>query len=53
MSAEQQTEKLANYIQKNFPEEISDGGAGDIAIKIINKLKDKTDKNKIEKRKLK
>lgn len=37
MSAEQQIDKLAKFIQENCPEEITDGGAVDVAIKIINK----------------
>jgi len=37
MGAEQQTDLLANYIMKNHPEEITDGGAGDVAVKVLKK----------------
>ncbi len=40
MSAEQQTEKLAHYIIENFPRDITDGGAGDVAIKIMDRLQE-------------
>lgn len=40
MSAEQQTEKLAHYIMENFPRDITDGGAGDVAIKIMDRLQE-------------
>lgn len=39
MSAEKQTEKLANFIMKEFPDKITDGGAGDVAIKILSEYK--------------
>ena len=33
MTAEEQIDKLANFIQNNFDEEITDGGAVDVAMK--------------------
>ena len=39
MTAKQQTEILANYIMANFPEDIIDGGAGDVAIIIMERLR--------------
>lgn len=40
MTAEQQIEKLAHYIMENFPRDITDGGAGDVAIKIMDRLQE-------------
>ena len=34
-----QIELLANYIMKNFPEYIIDGGAADVAITIMDEYK--------------
>ena len=39
MSAKEQTEKLANFIMKEFPDKITNGGAGDVAIEILSEYK--------------
>ena len=38
MSAKNQIDKLAKFIMLNYPDDIIDGGAGDVAIKIIQRL---------------
>lgn len=40
MSAEQQVERLANYILENFQDSIKEGGAGDVAIKIMESYRE-------------
>jgi hypothetical protein len=45
MSAEQQIDVLANYIMREFPEKIADGGAGDVAIMILKEYKKLTSDN--------
>ncbi len=39
MSAESQIELLADYILHECPNEITDGGAGEVAVKIITKYR--------------
>lgn len=38
MSAEQQIEKLATWFMSNAPEQIIEGGAGDVAVAYLEKL---------------
>ena len=45
MSAKDQTEKLANFIMKEFPDKITNGGAGDVAIEILSEYKKITSDN--------
>jgi hypothetical protein len=37
MSAEEQIDLLADYIMAEIPKEIFDGGAGDVAVKVLKK----------------
>jgi len=39
MSAESEQEKLAGFIQETCPREITEGGAGTVAIKVIKKYR--------------
>lgn len=39
MGSANQVGKLAEYIMNEFPEEIKDGGAGDVAIEILKEYK--------------
>lgn len=41
MDTEKQIERLADYIMDNFPDEIRDAGAVDVAIQIMEKYKER------------
>ena len=43
MSEKNQIKKLEDFILKNYPEYIIDGGAGDVAIEIIKDLQSKNE----------
>ena len=39
MSKKKQIDKLVNWIQKNCPEEIGNEGAGDVAVRLLEKYR--------------